>query len=42
MYLCVAIESAQFEGSQEQGFEDIPKQQQYFDKGKWSFIIFRS
>jgi hypothetical protein len=27
MYLCVRIDDAQFEGPQEQGFEDVPKQQ---------------
>jgi hypothetical protein len=42
MYLCVAIDSAQFEGPQEQDFEDVPEQQQYFGEGKWSLIIFRS
>jgi hypothetical protein len=42
MYLCVTIDGAQFEGPQEQGFEDIPKQQQSFDEGKRSLIIFRS
>jgi hypothetical protein len=25
MYLCVTIDGAEFEGSQEQGFEDIPE-----------------
>jgi hypothetical protein len=42
MYLCVVIDGAQFEGPQEQGFEDSPEQQQYLDEGKWSLIIFRS
>jgi hypothetical protein len=42
MYLCVAIDGPQFEGPQAQGFEDIPEQQEYFDKGKWSLIIFWS
>jgi hypothetical protein len=28
------IDGAQFEGPQEQGFEEVPKQQQYFDEGK--------
>jgi hypothetical protein len=42
MYLCVVIDGAQFEGPQEQGFEDAPEQQQYFEEGKWSLIIFRS
>jgi hypothetical protein len=39
MYLCVAIDGAQFEGPQEQGFEDAPEQQQYFKKasGPWSY-----
>jgi hypothetical protein len=34
IYLCVAIDGAQFEGLQEQGFEDVPEQQQSFDEGK--------
>jgi hypothetical protein len=42
MYLYVTIDGAQFEGPQEQGFEDVPEQQQFFDKGNWSLIIFRS
>jgi hypothetical protein len=42
MYLCVTIDGAQFEGQQEQDFEDIPKQQQFFEEGKWSLIIFQS
>jgi hypothetical protein len=42
MYLCVMIEGAEFEIPQEQGCEDDPEQQQYFDEGKWSLIIFRS
>jgi hypothetical protein len=42
MYLCVTIDDAQFKGPQEQGFEDAPEQQQNFDEGKWSLIIFRS
>jgi hypothetical protein len=42
MLLCVTIDGAQFEGPQEQGCEDVPEQQQYFDEGKWSLIIFRS
>jgi hypothetical protein len=33
MYLCVAIDGAQFEGPQEQDFEDAPEQQQYFEEG---------
>jgi hypothetical protein len=40
MYLCVMIDGAQFEGPQEQGFEDVLEQQRYFHKGKWSLIIF--
>jgi hypothetical protein len=39
MYLCVTIDGA-YEGSQEQGFEDALEQQQCFDEGKWSLIIF--
>jgi hypothetical protein len=42
MCLYVTIDGAQFEGPQAQGFEDVPEQQQYFDEGKWSLIIFRS
>jgi hypothetical protein len=42
MYLCVAIDGAQFEGPQEQGFKDTPEQLKYFEEGKWSLIIFRS
>ena len=38
----VALDGAHFEGPQEQDFEDIPKQQQCFDEGKWSLIISRS
>jgi hypothetical protein len=34
MYLCVTIDGAQFETLQEQDFEDVPEQQQYFDEGK--------
>jgi hypothetical protein len=30
------IDSAQFEGLQAQGFEDVPEQEKYFDEGKWS------
>jgi hypothetical protein len=40
MYLCVTIDGEQFEGPQEQGCEDVSKQQQYFDEGKWFLIIF--
>jgi hypothetical protein len=36
------IDSAQFKGPQEQGFKDVPEQQQFFDEGKWSLIIFWS
>jgi hypothetical protein len=36
------IEGAQFECPQEQEYEDVPEQQQYFDEGNWSLIIFRS
>jgi hypothetical protein len=39
MYLCVTIDCAQFEGLQEQRFEDVSEQQQFFDEGKWSLII---
>jgi hypothetical protein len=42
MYLCAAIDGAQFEGPQEQGFEDAPKQQWYFEESKWFLIIFWS
>jgi hypothetical protein len=42
MYLCVTIDGAQFEGPQAQGSEDVSEQQQYFDEGEWSLIIFRS
>jgi hypothetical protein len=42
MYLCVTIDDAQFDVPQEQGFEDVPEQQQYFDEDKWSLIIFQS
>jgi hypothetical protein len=41
MYLCDAIEGAQLEDSQEQGFEEA-EQQQDFEESKWSLIIFRS
>jgi hypothetical protein len=36
------IDGAPFEGPQEQDFEDVPEQQLFFDKGKWSLIIFQS
>jgi hypothetical protein len=42
MYLCVAIDGAQFEGPQEHGFEGTPETQQYFEEVKWSLIISRS
>jgi hypothetical protein len=42
MYLRVTIDGAQFEDPQEQSFEDIPEQQQFFDEGKWSLIILQS
>jgi hypothetical protein len=42
MYLCIVIDNAQFGGPQEQGFEDALEQQQYFEEGKWSLVIFRS
>jgi hypothetical protein len=42
MYLCVKIDGAQFEGPQEQSFEDVPEKQQFFDEGKWSLIILQS
>jgi hypothetical protein len=40
--LVCTIDGAQFEGPQEPDCEDVPEQQQYFDEGKWSLIIFRS
>jgi hypothetical protein len=39
IYLCVTIDGTQFEGPQEPSFEDVPRQQQFFDEGKWSLII---
>jgi hypothetical protein len=42
MYLCVTIDGTQFKGPQAQDFEDVPEQQQYFDKGNWYLIIFQS
>jgi hypothetical protein len=36
------MDGAQLEGPREQGFEDVSEQQQFFDEGKWSLIIFRS
>jgi hypothetical protein len=42
MYLCVMIDGAQYEGPQEQSFEDVPEQQHFFDEGKWSLIILQS
>jgi hypothetical protein len=41
MYLCVTIVGAQFEGPQEQSFDDVPERQ-FFDEGKWSLIILQS
>jgi hypothetical protein len=41
MYLCDVMDGAQFEGPQEQGFEDVPEQQLCFEEGKSSLIIFR-
>jgi hypothetical protein len=35
------IDGAQFEDPQEQSVEDVPEQQQFFDEGKWSLIIFQ-
>jgi hypothetical protein len=42
MYLCVTIDGAQFEGPQEQRFEDVSEQQQFYDESKWSLIILQS
>jgi hypothetical protein len=42
MNLCGAIDGAQLEDPQEQGFEDAPEQQQCFEEGKWCLIIVRS
>jgi hypothetical protein len=44
LFVCngVALDGAQFEGPQEQGFEGAPDQQQHFEEGKWSLIIFWS
>jgi hypothetical protein len=42
MYLCGTVDGAQFEGSQEPSFEDVPEQQQFFDEGKWFLIILQS
>jgi hypothetical protein len=42
MYLCDTIEGAQFEIPQEQSFDDVPEQQQFFAEGKWSLIIFQT
>jgi hypothetical protein len=42
MYLCVTIDGTQSEGPQEPSFEDVPEQQQFFDEGKWSLLIFQS
>jgi hypothetical protein len=42
MYLCDTIEGAQFKVPQEQSFEDVPEQQQFFAQGKWSLIMFQT
>jgi hypothetical protein len=42
MWLGVVIDGAQFEDPRGQDFEDVPEQQQLFEEGKWSLIIFRS
>jgi hypothetical protein len=42
MCLGVAIDGMQFEDPQGQDFEDVPEQQQLFEEGKWSLIIFQS
>jgi hypothetical protein len=36
------IAGRQFEGPQEPSFEDVPKQQQFVDEGKWSLIVLQS
>jgi hypothetical protein len=36
------IDGTQFEGPQELSFENVPEQQQFFDEGEWSLIIFQS
>jgi hypothetical protein len=41
MYFCAMIDDTQFEGSQEPNFEEVPKQQQFANEGKWSLIIFQ-
>jgi hypothetical protein len=42
MCLRVVIDGAQFEDLQGQDFEDVPEQQQFFEEGKWSLIMFQS
>jgi hypothetical protein len=42
MYLCATIHDTQFKGPQEPSFEDVPKQQQFVNDGKWSLIILQS
>ena len=42
MCLCDALDGVPFDERQEQGFEEAKQQQQCFDEGKWSLIIFRS
>jgi hypothetical protein len=42
MYFGVTIDGAHLEGLQEQSFEDVLEQQQFFDEGKWSLIILQS
>jgi hypothetical protein len=41
MNLCGVIDGARFEDPQDQGFADAPEQQ-CFEEGKWSLIIFWS
>jgi hypothetical protein len=36
------MDYVQFEDPQDQGFKDAPEQQQCFEEGKWSLIIFQS
>jgi hypothetical protein len=42
MYVCATVDDTQFEGPQEQSFEDVPEQQQFVNEGKWSLIILQS
>ena len=42
MCSCDALDGVSFEERQEQGFEEAEQQQQCFDEGKWSLIIFQS